>query len=72
MTFELKMTQEQVINGLRDLYGSEFTTPDVRAFCSMNDIAYSTVTKKLKAFTKSLRGKKMNKKILSKFIEQIA
>ena len=25
-----------------------------------------------KAFTKSLRGKKMNKKILSKFIEQIA
>ena len=25
-----------------------------------------------KAFTKSLKGKKMNKKILSKFIEQIA
>ena len=56
MTFELKMTQEQVINGLRDLYGSEFTTPEVRAFCSMNDIAYSTVTKKLKAF-KVTKGK---------------
>ena len=56
MTFELKMTQEQVINGLRDLYGSEFTTPEVRAFCSMNDIAYSTVTKKLKEF-KVTKGK---------------
>ena len=38
MTFELKMTKEQVVSKLRDLYGAEFTTPDVRAFCAMNDI----------------------------------
>ena len=28
MTFELKMTKEQVVAKLRDLYGTEFTTPD--------------------------------------------
>ena len=69
MTFELKMTQEQVINGLRDLYGSEFTTPDVRAFCSMNDIAYSTVTKKLKAF-KVTKGK-WNLEVTQSAVEDI-
>ena len=69
MTFELKMTQEQVINGLRDLYGSEFTTPEVRAFCSMNDIAYSTVTKKLKAF-KVTKGK-WNLEVTQSAVEDI-
>ena len=56
MTFELKMTKEQVVSKLRDLYGVEFTTPDVRAFCAMNDISYSTVTKKLREF-KVTKGK---------------
>ena len=56
MTFELKMTKEQVVSKLRDLYGAEFTTPDVRAFCAMNDISYSTVTKKLREF-KVTKGK---------------
>ena len=28
MTFELKMTKEQVVSKLRDLYGVEFTTPE--------------------------------------------
>ena len=37
--FEIKMTEQQVIDGLRSNYGNEFTTPDIRAFCAMNDIA---------------------------------
>ena len=45
--FEIKMTEQQVIDGLRSNYGNEFTTPDIRAFCAMNDIAYSTVTRKI-------------------------
>ena len=48
--FEVKMTREEIIDGLRSQYGSEFTTPEVRAFCAMNDITYQTVTKKLKEF----------------------
>ena len=54
--FEIKMTEQQVIDGLRSNYGNEFTTPDIRAFCAMNDIAYATVTKRLKNF-KTAKGK---------------
>ena len=44
------MTREEIIEGLRSNYGTEFTAPDVRAFCLINDIGYSTVTKKLEDF----------------------
>ena len=54
--FEIKMTREEIIDGLRSQYGSEFTTPEVRAWCAMNDITYQTVTKKLKEF-KVTKGK---------------
>ena len=54
--FEIKMTREEIIDGLRLQYGSEFTTPEVRAWCAINDITYQTVTKKLKEF-KVTKGK---------------
>ena len=54
--FEIKMTREEIIDGLRSQYGSEFTTPEVRAWCAINDITYQTVTKKLKEF-KVTKGK---------------
>ena len=38
MAFELKMTEQQAIDGLRSTYGSEFTAADLKAFCAMNDI----------------------------------
>ncbi len=50
MAFEIKMTEQQVVDGLRNSYGTEFTTADVRAFCAMNDIGYQTVTKKIKQY----------------------
>ena len=43
--FEIKMTREEIIDGLKANYGTEFTAADVRGFCRMNDIAYQTVTK---------------------------
>ena len=46
--FEIKMTADEIIEGLRSTYGKEFTAPDVRGFCAANDIAYQTVTKKIK------------------------
>ena len=46
--FELKMTQDQAIDGLKSTYGNEFTAADVRAFALMNNIGYATVTKKIK------------------------
>ena len=69
MTFEIKMTREEIINGLRSTYGTEFTAPDVRGFCAANDIAYQTVTKKLKQFNVG-RGK-WNLEVTVKAVENI-
>ena len=67
--FEIKMTREEIIDGLRSQYGSEFTTPEVRAFCAMNDITYQTVTKKLKEF-KVTKGK-WNLEVTQEVVEDI-
>ena len=50
------MTREEIIEGLKANYGTEFTAADVKGFCAMNDIAYQTVTKKIEQF-KVGRGK---------------
>ena len=67
--FEIKMTQEEVIEGLRSTYGQEFTAPDIRGFCAANDISYQTVTKKLKNY-KVGKGK-WNLKVTTKAVENI-
>ena len=67
--FEIKMTREEIIDGLRSQYGSEFTTPEIRAFCAMNDITYQTVTKKLKEF-KVTKGK-WNLEVTQQVVEEI-
>jgi len=63
------MTREEIIEGLKANFGTEFTAPDVRAFCVMNDIAYQTVTKKLEQF-KVGRGK-WNLEVTQKVVEDI-
>ena len=67
--FEIKMTREEIIEGLKSSYGTEFTAADVRGFCAMNDIAYQTVTKKLDQF-KVGRGK-WNLEVTVKAVENI-
>ena len=69
MTFELKMTEQQAVDGLRGTYGTEFTTADVRAFCAMNDIGYQTVTKKIQKYKVS-KGK-WNLEVTTKAVENI-
>ena len=69
MTFELKMTEQQAIDGLKGSYGTEFTTADVRAFCAMNDIGYQTVTKKIQKYKVS-KGK-WNLEVTTKAVENI-
>ena len=63
------MTREEIIEGLKANYGTEFTAADVRGFCVMNDIAYQTVTKKLEQF-KVGRGK-WNLEVTIKAVENI-
>jgi len=67
--FETKMTEQQVIDGLKSTFGNEFTTPDVRAFCAMNDISYNTVTRKIKKFR--VKPGKWSLKVTSKRVRQI-
>jgi hypothetical protein len=69
MTFEIKMTKEEIIDGLRSTYGTEFTAGDVRGFCAANDIAYQTVTKKIKQFSVG-RGK-WNLEVTTKAVQNI-
>jgi len=63
------MTQEEIIDGLRSTYGKEFTAADIRGFCAANDIAYQTVTKKIKQYSVG-RGK-WNLEITTKAVETI-
>ncbi len=67
--FEIKMTEDQVFEGLKENFGIEFTAADVRAFCAMNDIGYSTVTKKIKKY-KVGKGK-WNLEVTTKAVENI-
>ena len=67
--FEIKMTREEIIEGLKANFGTEFTAADVRGFCRMNDIAYQTVTKKIKEFNVG-RGK-WNLEVTQKVVEDI-
>jgi len=69
MPFETKMTSEQAIEKLKNLYGTEITTADIKAFCAMNDITYQTVTKKLSNFKVS-KGK-WNLEVTSAAVENI-
>ena len=69
MTFQLKMTQQQVIDGLRSTFGNEFVAADIRGFCRANDIGYSTVTKKIQKYKVS-KGK-WNLQVTTKAVKNI-
>ena len=69
MTFELKMTDQEAFDGLKASFGKEFVAADVRAFCKINDIAYATVTKKIKQY-KVGKGK-WNLEVTTKAVENI-
>jgi len=69
MAFELKMTEQQAIDGLKSTYGTELTAADIRAFCAMNDIGYQTITKKIQKYKVS-KGK-WNLEVTTEIVENI-
>ena len=52
----MALSTEYILSSLNNLYGSEIVAADVRAWCTMNDTTYQTVTKKLDIY-KVGRGK---------------
>ena len=69
MPFEIKMTEDQIKDGLKKTYGNKFTAADIRAFCAMNDIGYQTVTKKL--LKHKVEKGKWNLEVTTKAVEKI-
>ena len=69
MAFEIKMTEDQIVDGLRGSYGTEFTAADNRGFCALNDISYQTVTKKLKKY--NVAKGRWNLEVTPKAVEEI-
>jgi len=69
MPFEIKMTEDQVIDILKSTFGSEVNAADVRGFCASHDIGYQTVTKKIEKY-KVGRGK-WNFEVTQEKVEQI-
>ena len=67
--FTIKMTTEEIVSKLKASFGSEFTATEIKAFCAMNDIAYATVTKRLKNF-KTAKGK-WNLEVTAAAVENI-
>ena len=55
-TYIMALSKEYVVTSLQSLYGENVTSGDIRAWCSMNDCNYQTVTKKLDEY-KTGRGK---------------
>ena len=67
--FTIKMTTEEIVSKLKASFGTEFTATEIKAFCAMNDIAYATVTKRLKNF-KTAKGK-WNLEVTTAAVENI-
>ena len=66
----LKMTDDDIVDDLRNTFGVEFTAADVKGYCASRGIAYQTVTKRLDKY-KVGRGK-WNLEVTTKVVEDIA
>jgi hypothetical protein len=51
-----KMTDEQIISALKEIFGTELTSADIKGFCAAKNLSYPTVTKRLEKF-KTNRGR---------------
>ena len=64
-----KMTDDQILDGLKSSYGSEITSGDVKAYCAMNSLSYPTVTRRLESYKVS-RGR-WNLEVTKKTVEEL-
>jgi len=46
----MALSSDYIRTSLQSLYGNTVTSADIRAWCSMNDANYQTVTKKIDEF----------------------
>ena len=63
------MTDDYIVDDLKNTYGVEFTAADVKGYCASRGMAYQTVTKRLEQY-KVGRGK-WNLEVTTKVVEEI-
>lgn len=64
-----KMTDDQIISGLKDYFGTELTAADIKGFCASKGLSYPTVTRRLEKF-KTNRGR-WNLEVTTEAIENL-
>jgi len=69
MPRKIIMTDTQMIEDLKSMYGTEITAADVRGYCAMKDLSYPTVTRRLENF-KTDRGR-WNLEVTQERVEEI-
>ena len=63
------MTDEQIISSLKENFGTELTTADIKGFCAAKNLSYPTVTRHLEQF-KINRGR-WNLEVTSETVENL-
>jgi len=63
------MTDEQIISSLKENFGTELTTADIKGFCAAKNLSYPTVTRRLEQF-KINRGR-WNLEVTSETVENL-
>ena len=69
MPRKISVTDEQLIESLKELYGPEITSGDLKGFCASRSLNYQTVTNKLSQY-KTYRGK-WNLEVTQEKVEEI-
>ena len=69
MPRKISVTDEQLISELKSLFGTEFSSGDVRGYCASKGISYPTVTSRLEKF-KTDRGR-WNLEVTQERVEEI-
>ena len=65
----IKMTDDQIVNALKETFGLELTSADIRGFCAAKNLSYPTVTRRLEQF-KTNRGR-WNLEVTQQKVEEI-
>jgi hypothetical protein len=69
MARKIYVTDDQLFTELKELFGSEFSSGDIRGYCSFSNLNYQTVTRRLEPF-KTDRGR-WNLEVTQEKVDQI-
>jgi hypothetical protein len=69
MPRKISVTDEQLIESLKNLYGPEITSGDLKGFCAYRSLNYQTVTRRLESY-KTGRGR-WNLEVTQERVEEI-